>query len=242
MGTNNVLNKTNYGSWKVFHPTGKLMFRCVEKRANWYLSRNLAEVIGDNEIKLLFTPKGTGEDHDGLVIKENRCVCCGKEDNLTRHHIVPREFRRHFPIEMKARNSYDVMLLCVDHHAEYEAKARILKAELLGDFDLYQARKRMSVQYERLMEGDINDVAEEKTRSRILTEFPDANFTMEDCTNKISLVEQEFPTLKVVTEYMKRNDLQSFVELWRKHFLDNLPCLFLPEGWRADKKISKVKV
>ena len=101
---NNILqsgsNNLNTENWKVYHPNGKHMFNCGEKKTRWYLERNLAVDIGNKKIKLTFIPRGNGfEDNEefGRGIREARCVVTGIEENLQRHHIVPYCYRTYFP-------------------------------------------------------------------------------------------------------------------------------------------------
>ena len=67
----------NSENWKVFHPNGKHMFTCGEKKVKWYLDRKLAVIIGIKSIELSFNPKGSGfEDNEvfGRSIRETKCV------------------------------------------------------------------------------------------------------------------------------------------------------------------------
>ena len=215
------------------------MFRCVDKRAKWYLDRGLAEETGDHTIKLLFEPNGLGDDEDNLVRKDNVCVCCGATEKLTRHHIVPREFRKYFPLEIKSRNSYDILLLCVDHHEEYEIHARKLKTELIGDTSVFNSKRMTLVIYKKLITGHY-DTGTEHIKERIHGVFPDAKFTVEDYHELESTLVN--PVKNVVDSYLRENKLQEFVEQWRKHFVKHIDCKFLPLRWKTDKKIIKCKV
>lgn len=239
MMSRNTLSKQNYGNWEVYHPTGKLMFRCVEKRAKWYLSRNLAELTGEHTIKLLFEPQGLGDDDDNLISKDNVCVCCGATGELTRHHIIPREFRKFFPIEIKSRNSYDILLLCVKHHEEYEVHARKLKNELVGDPTVFNNKRIVLVIYKKFIDNLYSANIIDRIKTKILEAFPDANFSREDYQERETALEN--PAKKIVDSYLLEDKLQEFVELWRKHFLDHMDCKFLPLRWKVDKKITKIK-
>lgn len=134
---NNILkagsNNLNAENWKVYHPNGHHMFTCGEKKANWYLDRDLAKVIGDGEIQFLFEPRGNGYENNegfGRSVREMKCVVSGEKDNLQRHHIVPYCYRRYFPKEFKSKNHHDVVLINHDIHGEYEKTAHEYKDEL----------------------------------------------------------------------------------------------------------------
>lgn len=134
---NNILKvgskNLNSENWKVFHPNGKHMFTCGEKKAFWYLDRNLAVLFGDKSIKLSFVPKGNGfEDNEefGRNVRIARCVVTGVENNLQRHHIVPYCYRTYFPEAFKSKNHHDVVLINHEIHSEYEQKAVLYKDEI----------------------------------------------------------------------------------------------------------------
>ena len=104
----------------MFSPDGILMFRCDYKKANWYLKRNLGEVISQYplKVKLKFKPRGLGNHNKsfGLTEMSNECVICGASEYLTRHHVVPYCYRRYFPTSIKSHNFHDVLSLCVKCH------------------------------------------------------------------------------------------------------------------------------
>ena len=88
--TNITKDKKIYGNCQVLSPEGILMFRCDQKKANWYLNRDLADPINNDPlvIKLKFEPKGLGNHAKpfGLTEMVNKCVNCGSEEFLTKHH------------------------------------------------------------------------------------------------------------------------------------------------------------
>ena len=139
---NNILKlgskNLNFENWKVFHPNGKHMFTCGEKKVHWYLNRDLAEIIGTKEIRLTFLPNGNGFDDNeefGRGIREMMCVVSGIETGLQRHHIVPYCYRTYFPNEYKSKNHHDVVLINYTIHCEYEKLANEFKdtiAEIYG--------------------------------------------------------------------------------------------------------------
>jgi len=134
---NNILKtgskNLNCENWKVYNPSGRHMFTCGEKKAAWYLERNLAILIGKKKIKFTFKPKGNGfEDNEefGRGIRESKCVVSGLEDGLQRHHIVPYCYRTYFPEAFKSKNHHDVVLVNHELHSEYEQKANQYKDEI----------------------------------------------------------------------------------------------------------------
>lgn len=67
------------------------IFDSLSKKVEWYLSRSLAIRFPEDDmaIRLTFEPKGNGHEHDDYMVEErnNRCVCCGSIDGLTKHHV-----------------------------------------------------------------------------------------------------------------------------------------------------------
>lgn len=135
--THNVLKiggkNLDVENWKVFHSNGIHMFTCGEKKALWYINRNLAKIIGNKSIELTFIPKGNGfEDNEifGRCIRKAICVVSGLSDNLQRHHIVPYCYRTFFPEVYKSKNHHDVVLINHIKHSEYEQIANKFKDDI----------------------------------------------------------------------------------------------------------------
>jgi len=140
---NNILKvgskNLNSENWKVYHPSGRHMFTCGEKKAKWYVDRELAKVIGKKMVELTFIPKGNGfEDNEefGRSIRENRCVVSGIKEGLQRHHIVPYCYRTYFPEIYKSKNHHDVVLINHELHSNYEQKANDYKDEIARIYEV----------------------------------------------------------------------------------------------------------
>ena len=139
---NNILKvgskNLNAENWEVYHPDGTHMFTCGEKKASWYLERELAKRTADGKIMLTFEPKGNGFEANeifGKSVREAICVVSGMPDNLQRHHIVPYCYRTYFPEKYKSKNHHDVVLMNHERHSEYEQEATKHKdviAEMFG--------------------------------------------------------------------------------------------------------------
>ena len=105
---------------------GNLLATISDRKANWYLKKGLAietlPPIGyPRAIKLKFeadvnrTPKPFE-----INVNENKCVICGKENKLTRHHVIPWVIRKHFPLQHKQYARQWCVLLCVECHENVE--------------------------------------------------------------------------------------------------------------------------
>jgi hypothetical protein len=238
-----------YGNCSVFSPDNILMFRCNQKKALWYLNRNLAEKIQEEPliIRLNFTPNGLGNHNKGYGLSEmkNICINCGSTKNLTRHHVVPISYRRYFPVEVKSHNFHDVLPMCTECHETYERKADVLKKYLAEKYDapingLIQkdGTKIKMMKFIKLAHSLLNDKIPKKyirkSVSQLKTEFNVKRLTKSRLT-KISEMKIEI-SRKGHSELVmsKINDTIPFIEMWRKHFLENNECKFLPDEWKID--------
>jgi len=251
MGLRKTVDKDRkvYGNCQVQSPDGTLMFRCGERKTNWYLKKGLADIISDDPmvIRLNFEPKGKGYHNSewGLVKMENKCVNCGSDEFLTRHHVIPYCYRKYFPIELKSHNFHDVLVMCPECHESYERKADIVKKELgdmydapisgITDFDK-TASKMKRIAHCLLYQEKVPKERIEEMKN-ILRE----NFGWERITNR-RLV---YLSNQLITKNIKNHgeivcenidDYQEFVEMWRKHFLENNSCGHLPKNWSITYK------
>jgi exonuclease 3'-5' domain-containing protein 2 len=241
-----------YGNCQVLSPDGILMFRCDDKKANWYLNRSLGEIVSDSPliVKLKFEPKGLGNHNKSFGLSEmgNKCVNCGDEEYLTRHHVVPYCYRRYFPIYLKSHNFHDVLTLCADCHDSYERKADNLK-NLLGE------------KYNISLNGEIcSDSKEMTTYVKISNALLNPNINIpRDKSNLMKKKIKDFFGIKRLDKrrlekisniktmvirkthgevvISKVDDIQSFIEMWRSHFLENNDCKYLPKDWSIKTNI-----
>ncbi|XP_076834519.1 exonuclease 3'-5' domain-containing protein 2 isoform X2 [Brachyhypopomus gauderio] len=123
-------------------PDGQPLCTCDKKKAKWYLDKGIGELVSEDPfiVRLLFEPSGRPDSQKDyyLTAKENLCVVCGKADSYIRKNIVPHEYRRHFPAEMKDHNSHDILLLCTSCHAASNVYDGFLKQRLAEEFDAPQ--------------------------------------------------------------------------------------------------------
>lgn len=143
-------------NWDVHHPNGTHMFTTSKRKVDWYLSRDLAVIIAPQKVKLTFEPKGDGfKEHEifGKTPRVNRCVVCGKETGLQRHHVVPYHYRKFMPLRYKSRNHHDVVLICREHHEEYEQIAKFYKNQIAKDFNVESIEEMNAKQISFMVEN-----------------------------------------------------------------------------------------
>lgn len=118
-----------------------------EKRAKWYIDRDLAEEVLDQEreekfpryirvVRLKFQAKLEDKgDPFYHQILETQCVVCGKKDGLTLHHVVPSVVRKFFPSEHKNHSHGWCVLLCEKHHGEADRLAQELHEQEVKELE-----------------------------------------------------------------------------------------------------------
>ncbi|KAI7892145.1 uncharacterized protein EV154DRAFT_505770 [Mucor mucedo] len=129
-----------YENWKVYSTGHKLMFRCNQKKADWYLKRDLAVLLPkeSRSIKLTFEAKGDGHKKGDYMVEDrnNMCVACGSTKDLSIHHVVPEMYRQWMPLVIKAKSSRDLLLLCQHCRLSYEPSAMDFKKRCVREFNI----------------------------------------------------------------------------------------------------------
>lgn len=230
------MNKANnlYENNEMYSLDGKLMFFGKKKRVDWYLKRGLAKKIGHKKYQFLFETKGDGEPDKYLKKRRNLCVVSGETENLTKHHVVPYMYRKHFPLEYKDKNSYDLVLLTDEIHSNYEREADKLKKEL---------EDRYITDEERQVNKDIDQYNKvSKVLKKHLERLP---------VNALESLSQEFKELRLKEAYkleridfnkliVDRVGVENLIIMWKNHFVDTAKPKHLPKWWNPND-IKKIK-
>ena len=225
------------------------MFRCHKKKADWYLNRDLAEIVSQDPltIKLKFNPNGLGnhEKDYGLDEMKNICVNCGKDKELTRHHIVPYCYRRYLPESIKSHNFHDVLPMCVECHNNYERKADILKERLSKDYDSPLAGEYIDNQFYKFTKMASTILQHENKMptkiSRRIKKQIKAKFYIKRLTKKKLIQISKMKSIVTKRTHgeivmSKISDINGFIEMWREHFIQNNECKYLPDNWSIKNK------
>ena len=243
-------DKKLYGNCLAYSANNYLIFRCDEKKANWYIDRNLAVKINDNPFtfKFNFTPKGNGYHGKeyGLCEMKNVCVKCGNSEFLTRHHVVPVCYRKFLPLNLKSHNFHDVVGMCYDCHSEYEVEALKLKTKLAIQYNAPIQGIVTSGEYPSKIIKECytiftkRDFIPQKRIEEILysiTEYLGRKPNLKDI--EIISKSQKIISLKTHGEIVISQiaDYQKFIEMWRQHFIEKTGSKFMPDGWAISNKI-----
>lgn len=250
-----------YGNYHIQAPDGHEMFHCNAQKALWYLNRDLADIVSDTPptLRLTFTPGGPGHIGDPyyLTEKENRCVVCGAVQDLNRHHVMPRIFRRYLDEEIKDHNYHDILLLCLPCHIKYEEEAGKFKQQICNEMgieindgggQIYLPEIGNAVKAARALlhfGHMIPEPRKEFLRGHVRTYLNKEEITDED----IKEVAGHFAwkvadNHKCYGQYVmeKIGDVQKFTERWRRHFLQVMQPRFLPKHWDLTKPLVRDRV
>ncbi|XP_042244809.1 exonuclease 3'-5' domain-containing protein 2 isoform X2 [Thunnus maccoyii] len=249
-------------------PDGQPLCTCDKKKAKWYLDKGIGVLQSEDPfvVRLLFEPSGRPDSQQDyyLTAKENLCVVCGKADSYIRKNIVPHEYRRHFPTEMKDHNSHDILLLCTSCHAASNVHDSFLKQQLAEEFAAPQGceegvrlledadrRKVRSAARALLTAGEGLPEQRREELQDLIKSFLDMNeeqeLTDEALQQAASLETRIFNEayvphgLKVVHAYAEQGlrGLMNLERRWRQHFLTTMHPRHLPPLWSVDHNHSK---
>ncbi|XP_063039779.1 exonuclease 3'-5' domain-containing protein 2 isoform X2 [Engraulis encrasicolus] len=252
-------------------PDGQPLCTCDRKKAQWYIDKGIGVLKSEEPfvVRLLFEPSGRPETQQDyyLTAKQNLCVVCGKADSYIRKKIVPHEYRRYFPAEIKDHNCHDILLLCTACHAVSCTYDGQLKQELAQEHGAPQGCEEGV----RLLEDPERRRVRSAARALLTARdgLPDAR--RQELLDQISIYMQqqegeEFDTvtqeiiqkaanletrifnedyvphgLKVVTAFAKRGlrGLMELEVLWRQHFLRSMQPRHLPPLWSVSHNHDK---
>jgi hypothetical protein len=245
-----------YGNCRVFSPEGKLMFLCNRSRIDWYLKRELLIITQTSphiEAKLTFQPNGLGyADQDDFYFnpRENKCVSCGEDDFelLTRHHIVPTCYRKWMSNEYKSHNCYDVVKMCRECHDEYEIEAQDLKFKIANELgvEVYKRMAKISTVkgYAKTLLSHLEklpNIVFDKMYDAISIYINKKYLSEYDLELILNMKYEEHPDYKSwgLECIEKIDDLDNFIVMWRKHFLECVRPQYMPDGWEVERNIKK---
>ncbi|XP_017656795.1 exonuclease 3'-5' domain-containing protein 2 isoform X2 [Nannospalax galili] len=246
-------------------PDGQPLCTCDRRKAQWYLDKGIGELVSEEPfvVRLQFEPAGRPESPGDyyLMVKENLCVVCGKTDTYIRKNIIPHEYRKHFPIEMKDHNSHDVLLLCTSCHAISNYYDNHLKQQLAKEFQapigseeglrLLEDMERRQVRSgaRALLNAESLPAHRKDELLHALKEFYNTDIVTEEMLQEAASLETRIYNesyvphgLKVVQRHTE-GGLRSLMQLesrWRQHFLDSMQPKHLPQQWSVDHNHQKL--
>ncbi|KFW05554.1 PREDICTED: exonuclease 3'-5' domain-containing protein 2 [Eurypyga helias] len=246
-------------------PDGQPLCTCDRKKAQWYLDKGIGELVSTDPfvVKLAFEPSGRPESQGDyyLTVKENLCVVCGKQDSYIRKNIVPHQYRRHFPIQMKDHNCHDVLLLCTSCHAISNNYDNHLKLQLAEEFsapinseeDVHlledPLRRQVRSAARALLNADSLPDPRRAELLQIIKDFFNSEAVTPEMLQEAAGLETRIcnetymPHGRKVVQCFAKGGLRSLMQLerrWRQHFLDSMQPQHLPERWSVDHNHMKL--
>lgn len=246
-------------------PDGQPLCTCDRRKAQWYLDKGIGELVSEDPfvVKLQFEPAGRPESPGDyyLMVKENLCVVCGKKDSYIRKNVIPHEYRKHFPIEMKDHNSHDVLLLCTSCHAISNYHDNHLKQQLAREFQapigseeglrLLEDPERRQVRSgaRALLTAESLPAHRKEELLQALREFYHTHSVTEQMLQEAASLETRISNENYVPHGLKvvqchsQGGLRSLMQLesrWRQHFLDSMQPRHLPQQWSVDHNHQKL--
>jgi len=207
------------------------------KRMNWFLDRNLATKIDDETYQLTFVTKGNGNADRSDFYKqplENKCVACGSVEELTKHHVVPSQYRKLLPIEYKSRSSFDIVIMCDTCHNKYELEADKLSKEFM---DRYGVIDKSSIDCKvKRFRSVLRNHSEHLPVDR-MTQI--TNFLIETLHDSIGDIMRDDYEVKIsptVAEMIMDRipSYEDFIITWREHFIEHADPQHISQIWLDD--------
>ena len=202
----------------------------------------------------------------------NICVCCGTNEYLTKHHVIPYMFRRYFPDEFKNNSHHDVLPVCYTCHDNYERTADKYKEEIAKRVGLSLDTEKNKNQTERdndeifsaqsLLQREFFNRDEDKIRNNDVIS-PERLFEIIKIALKKPIVLNQHVKVgrdrfrmpnnsvgeKAVKKILnkkngklKEENLYDFIFSWRKHFIEHAEPKYLPKHWNIYKRYFDVKL
>ncbi|KAG6456921.1 hypothetical protein O3G_MSEX010014 [Manduca sexta] len=252
-------------------PDGELLCTCDDKKAMWYVEKELADVVTESPltVRLRFEPAGRCVGDVGRyyqLTKENKCVVCSGETSCIRKNVVPREYRKYFPEIMKDHSSHDVVLLCAECHRASNMRDQTLRERLAAECAAPLPRHEHTRTWENPVTKKIRSAARAllyQSQKHVLPEsrrreledvllqhyLQTENITQEllhDAANiQIVIENEDYESHGLrVTEYFKKSDggLLKLEEMWRQHFLSTMKPKYMPDLWSTKHNQERLRV
>ncbi|KAL9657140.1 hypothetical protein ABK040_002765 [Willaertia magna] len=265
-----TLTRPNYHDLNLYNHEMLLLAKIDVRKFNWYLKKGLAKQINETSIQLNFKAKGDGHSNDEFYLSkiENQCVACGEVNDLTRHHVIPYEYRKFMPEFIRSNSSHDICLLCHRCHEFYEIHAIKLKNDISIEFnapvhgigrivnsDFIKIKKTVGAilkNRDKIPENRLKEMYQliNNYLNRKDEDFEVTDEDLNELMNLESFNEENFKSHgELVVNEMKRRSngddevfidlLEEFTIRWRKHFVEHLRPSFMNKFWDVNKKLRR---
>ncbi|KAJ9579555.1 hypothetical protein L9F63_004740 [Diploptera punctata] len=250
-------------------PDGEVLSTCDHNKAQWYVAKNLGQIVETNPltVRLTFEPSGRAVGEVGkyyTMEKENRCVVCGETKSYIRKNVIPHEYRKYFPSVMKDHMSHDILLLCRNCHLRNNSFDLALRYQLAEEcnapigsredakmFEVPDLKKVRSAA-RALLSKDVAKIPMERVEE--LEKIVRSHFDLgEDETISMDMLREANDLIvseinenyephgrRVVSHYIQNGGLMLLEQLWREHFLKSMNPQYLPRLWSVTHNHSRL--
>lgn len=251
-------------------PDGEVLCTCDNKKAIWYVEKELADMISEDPltVRLRFEPAGRSVGDVGRyyqLTKENKCVVCGADDSYIRKNVVPREYRKLFPEVMKEHSSHDVVLLCVACHQRSNILDQVVRERLARDCAAPQPSRDYSAYVEdagcrkirkaarallyQSRKHNLPESRRKELENIILQHYLQYDEITEELLEEAANIQVGFENTdyephghKVVEYYLENKGLLKLEEMWRQHFLNSMNPKYMPELWSINHNEEMLRI
>uniref|UniRef100_A0A1A9ZM47 Exonuclease 3'-5' domain-containing protein 2 n=1 Tax=Glossina pallidipes TaxID=7398 RepID=A0A1A9ZM47_GLOPL len=265
-----TLSKALYDNCLLQAPDGELLCTIDKRKAEWYLQQQLGVKIESEPftVRLNFEPASRAIGEVGRYYqtpKENRCVVCGERNAFVRKNIVPREYRKHFPVVLKSHTSHDVLLLCPKCHqisniSDYKVRNKLSEMcdapcnyhqKVPKPAELPELRQvKMAA---RALLNHAEQIPLERRKyleTLILNHFKESEDINWDMIREASELHTREPNEnccthgeKVVQKFQTDfGGLKELEKLWRQHFLNTMEPKYLPPLWDVNHNANRLEI
>ncbi|XP_075144958.1 exonuclease 3'-5' domain-containing 2 [Haematobia irritans] len=262
--------KALYDNCLLEAPDGELLCTIDRRKAQWYVERSLGEEVNKESftVRLNFEPAGRTEGDVGKYYqtpKENQCVVCGHKEAYIRKNVVPREYRKHFPVVMKTHTSHDVLLLChpchqlsnisdlkIRHKLSLMCDAPFTQEESSIKFkEIPELKKLRSAARALLYHGDkLKDERRKELETVILDYYKEESIVEKELLETAAEIDIKTSNEnycnhgeKVVQMFQtKFGGLIELEKIWRQHFLETMHPTFLPKLWDVNHNANRLEI
>lgn len=241
-----------YDNCELYSPDDVFLGYIPKHRMEWYILKDLATPISENKIKLKFEPtfKKTNEmvDKEKHFPKKNICVICGEEDvlRLRKLWITPRQFKKHFPNEIKSRKTDDVVAVCSDHTCDLDEFVSDVKEDLykkyninVNDFKEDSKISHLKTIIKKILKNGLDTHPNNQyTKEKLIEHFgkipSEEEMSQFVKVNPIFVEGCQTPEELVVKKVIENGETKEFFKLWKKEFYDGFEPEYLPWDFYND--------
>eukprot|EP01022_Parablepharisma_sp_SALTPOND_P023109 TRINITY_DN47_c0_g2_i14.p1 TRINITY_DN47_c0_g2~~TRINITY_DN47_c0_g2_i14.p1 ORF type:complete len:758 (-),score=54.79 TRINITY_DN47_c0_g2_i14:3031-5304(-) len=210
--------------------------------------------------------KGVEDDLFELDERKNICVVCGSGQTLNWYHIIPIIYWQELPERHRSHRSHDIVLLCLDCH---EKAVKYVNDTMKGLSEKYKVPlvdKEMREYMQNVIKAKTSANAFKKYATRfneatrvkreeslisLVQRIQEVDSNWESVldngklTDKVLdvIISKPTPTesknmhgAKVVQQI---EDLEEFIKMWRKKFLERMDPQYMPKRWSVDHRVDR---